>query len=203
MAIIKNFLYDGLAYKVNTGFIPIVVNNQTIRSKVKVPMVTWNIDFGKVKNDLHNHIEDLLFGNINNLYLATHIFPSLKLFKVTGGAQDFYTYRYLFEEEYYGTDFYDITRRKMLFTTDGTYDTITYGDLVITVSEIGSVVIKNKRFPHFIHYLDNSISVKHVSNTIFELSATVTEFFDPTDIANITDTITYVGASDASDSGLL
>jgi len=203
MSVIKNFLYDGFTYKIDTGFIPIVVNNQTVRTKVKIPLITWKINFGNVKNDLHNHIENLLFNSLNDLYLATHIFPSLKLFKVTGGAQDFYTYRYLHEEEYYGSDFYDVTNRKMLFTTDGSYDTIIDGDLVITISEIGSVVLINKRFPHFVHYLNNSISVKHVTNTIFNTSASVVEYFDPTDIADIADTITYVGASNASDSGLL
>ena len=201
--VIKNFLYNKLAYKVDTGFVPIVVSNQTVRSKVKIPVIAWEIDFGNVKNDLHNQIEKMLFGSINDLYLATHVFPNLKLFKVTGGAEDFYTYRYLHEEEYYGTDFYDITNRKMLFTTDGSYDTITDGDLVITVADIGTVVLKNKSFPHFVHYMANSLSIQHIANTITTAKAAVVEFFDPTDIADIVDTVTYVGASDASDSGLL
>ena len=202
MAVIKNFLYNGLTYKVSTGFVPLVVNNQTVKSKTSVPLVTWDIDFGNVMNDLHNHIEELLFSNANDLYLATHVFPSLKLFKVTGGAQDFYTYRYAFEEDYYGVDFYDVTNRKMFFTTDGTYDSIIDGDLVITIADIGTTDILNNRFPHYVHYLDNSLKVSHVANKVFKASTTITEYFDPTDIADISDTITYVGASHASDSGL-
>jgi len=203
MAVLKNFLYNGLAYKIDTGFVPIVVNNQTIRSKVTVPAVTWDIDFGNAFTDLKNHIETLLFNSVNDLYLATHVFPSLKLFKVTGGAEDFYTYRYLHEEEYYGADAYDVTNRKLLFTTDGTYDTITDGDLVITIADIGSITLTNKRFPHFVHYLSNSMRTNHVANNVFTTKASVVEYFDPTDIGDITDTVTYVGASDASDSGLL
>lgn len=203
MAVIKNFLYNGLAYRVDTGFVPIVVNNQTVRSKVKVPKVSWALDFGLVKNDLHNHIEALLFGNINDLYLATHTFPNLKLFKVTGGAEDFYTYRYLHEEVYYGIDYYDVTNRKMLFTTDGTYDTITDGDLIITIADIGTISLENKRFPHFVHYLDNSLRVKHEVNKVFRVNASVVEYFDPTVVGDIAGTVTYVGASNASDSGLL
>ncbi len=91
----------------------------------------------------------------------------------------------------------------MFFTTDGTYDTITDGDLVITVADIGSVVLESKRFPHFVHYLDNSLTTKHVAHSIFNLRASVVEYFDPTVDTDITDTITYVGASNASDSGLL
>ncbi len=203
MTLIKNFLYNGLTYKIDTGFVPIVVNNQTIRSKVKIPKVQWDISFGNVMNDLHNHIENMLFTNNNDLHVATHVFPELKLFKVTGGAFDFYTYRYTFEEEYYGADFYDVDNRKITFSTDGTYDTLDDSSLVITVADIGSVIIQNERFPHFVHYLSNSLKTKHVANKVFNTSSSVVEYFNPTDIADIVDTITYVGASDASDSGLL
>ncbi len=203
MAIIKNFLYNGLTYRINTGFVPIVVNNQTLRSKVKVPKVQWEINFGNVMNDLKNHIEDMLFTSLNDLYLAPHVFPALKLYKVTGGAFDFYTYRYNFEEEYYGSDFYDVTTRKITFTTDGSYDILDDSSLVVTIADIGTIELNNDRFPHFVHYLNDSLRSKHVANRVSSMSTSVVEYFDPTDIANISDTITYVGASYASDSGLL
>lgn len=203
MNIIKNFLYDGLTYKINTGFTPIVVNNQTMKVKVKVPNVQWRINFGNVKNDMHNFIDKILHTSDNDLFLATHIFPTLKLYKVTGGAVDFYTYRYLFEEEYYGASHFDVTTRKITFTNDGTYDILDNSSLTVKVSDIGNLEIGTDRFPHFVHYLSNSLGVKHVSNSVFDLTATVSEYFDPTSTTDITDTITYVGASNASDSGLL
>lgn len=203
MAIIKNFLYSSLDYTINTGVTPVIVNNEVIKSKIAVPRVIWNINFGLVKNDLHNWIENALFLDLNNLYLSIHVAPALKLFKVTGGAADFYTYRYLFEEAYYGSNYYDVTNRKLLFTTDGTYDYITDGNMIIAIASIGSIVVGTKSFPHYVHYIDKTLSSKHISQGVFELSSQLVEYFSPTIDSDISDTITYVGASDANNSGLL
>ena len=206
MAIIKNFLYDGLTYTITTGVAPVVINNEIIRPKVSLPFTRWDINFGLVKHDLANFIQNMIFTDINNLYLSTAVRPSVKLFKITGGTEDFYTYRYTYEETYYGSNFYDVTNRRLLFTTDGSYDYITDGDLKIPIASIGSFVLGLYRMPHYVHYTEGAFKTKHTTTGVFEVSCQFTEFFNPTNASVITgggETITYVGGSDASDSGVL
>jgi hypothetical protein len=206
MAVIKNFLYDSLSYMVTTGVSPVVVNNQVYLPKISMPTVQWSISFGNIKSDLANFIQNMIWEDVNNLYLASNVFPSMKLFKVTGGVSPFYTYRYTHEEVFYGGSYYDITNRKLSFTTDGTSDFITDGDLIITIASIGTISLENKRVPHYVHFTDGTFKLKHTAMGIVDTSAMFTEYFTPTLDTLITGTgqvITYVGRSNASDSGIL
>lgn len=201
MAVIKNFLYDSLSYTITTGFNPVVVGNEAVTPKVGIPVVSWDIGFGVIQPDLANLIQDMLYESINDLYLASHTFPSVKLYKVTNGVDSFYTYVYTHEEAFYGSNKFDLINRRLAYTTDGTFDSISDGSLTIRLSDIGSIKLYNDRFLHFVHYMGQALKIKHVAVGLVDTSIQLHEFFHPSDTTGWT--ITYVGRSNAYDSGIL
>lgn len=201
MAVIKNFLYDSLSYTITTGVNPVVVGNRVTHPKIGIPVVTWDINFGVIQPDLANLIQDMLFESINNLFLASHVFPAVKLYKATKGLDTFYTYVYVHEEAFYGPGKYDLINRRLSYTTDGAFDTITEGSLVVDLAKIGSVKLVNDRFIHFVHYMGQALKVKHIGVGLMDTSLQVNEFFHPSDLTGWT--VTYIGRSHAYDSGIL
>ena len=47
MAEIKKYLYNDLTFKIATGIVPVIVNNELVKTKQSIPQLTWNIDFGE------------------------------------------------------------------------------------------------------------------------------------------------------------
>lgn len=201
MAIIKNFLYDSLSYTISTGVNPVVIGNTAVHPKIGIPVVAWDISFGVIQPDLANLIQEMLYESVNDLYLASHTFPAVKLYKASKGLDSFYTYVYAHEEKFYGSSKYDLVNRRLAYTTDGAFDTITDGSLVVNLANIGSVSLANDRFLHFVHYMGQALKIKHIAVGLVETSIQLHEFFHPSDLSGWT--VTYIGKSHAYDSGIL
>lgn len=195
MAEIKRYLYNGLSFKINTGVVPIVVNNTVIKSKQSAPQVVWDIDFGEISMGLKNAIEETIFLEPNNTFITSFVGPNFYIGKRVNPVGDVAEYylTYLFEYDYYGT----FVNRPLSYVVDGS-DHLIEGVIRIPIAQVEAtpnVVFEGATaLPRKLFYLGSDLDVKHNYSNVFGFSSKFTEIAPPLVYTGMY----IVGESDAS-----
>ena len=186
MAEIKRYLYNSMSFKIATGYKPVVVNTEVINSKLAIPQVIWNIDFGKIDLAFKNAIEETIFLEPNNTTILSYIGPHFYIGKrtdVTSGLAEYYL-TYVFEYVYYST----FVNKPLSYVVDGT-DHLIEDTLRIPISQAegdtpvsftGAIPLPRKIF-----YLDSSLDFRHESNNIFNFKVKFNEIAAPLSYTNL------------------
>ncbi len=176
MAELKKYLYDGLSFKIETGVVPIIVNNSIIKSKQNVPQVVWSIDFGKVDMDLKNAIENSIFKEPDNTFINSYVGPSFYIGKRSSPTEYYLTY--VFEYEYYQT----FVNKPLSYIVDGS-DHLIEGSVRIPISQgSGDTPVSltgAKSLPRKLFYVQADLDISHSFNNVFLMKAKFTELAAP------------------------
>ena len=192
MTTLQRYLYDGLAYTIETGKIPLVVDQTVVFSRNELPRTVWDVDFGKVTEQLKNAIETAIITDPNALFIESHIGPAYYISKRLDGATNQYFLTYIFEHDFYST----FVNKELSYVESGSND-ILEGGIVIPNNMIDGntpvVVPGNPYIKRKLTFLDTKLKIIHKYNGVYEMKVRFTEFAKPLPYSSMF----VVGVSDA------
>ena len=198
MAELKRYLYDGLSFKINTGIVPIIVNNTVINAKQSVPHVIWSLDFGKVDMGLKNSIDETIFLEPDDTFITSYVGPSFYIGKRVNpvGSVNEYYLTYLFEYKYYTT----FVNRPLTYIVDGSDDLIEGAIRIPSNQGSGDtpiVIAGAQPLPRKLFYTQEDLDIGHSFNNVFTMKAKFTELASP-----LTYTEMFIAGESSADNSL-
>lgn len=180
MAELKRYLYNDLSFKISTGIVPVIVNNEVVSSKQSVPSTIWTLDFGEVDMDLKNAIEETVLNEPNDTFINSFVGPNFligKRINPVGSVVEYYM-TYLFEYKYYGT----FVNKPLTYVVDGT-DHLIDGSIRIPIAQVEAtppvVITGAKSLYRKLFFVDTTLDISHSFNNIFNMKTKFTELAAP------------------------
>lgn len=185
MVMIDKYQYNGLIFKIDTGFKPVVVGTDVAMVKKSIPILTWTVSFKNINLAIKNKIEDTIFNNPNDLYINTQITPAFVIAKrldIYGVAEYYLTYK--FEHAYYNT----FVNKPLNYTDDGVNHNIE-GGIVIPKDQdetMEPIVLKdNYSLLKKVIFNKDSLKITHTASNIFDMTFTLLELASPLNYSNL------------------
>lgn len=189
MTILESYLYNDFGYKIETGRIPILVNDAIVYADKSIPRVIWEIDFGRVTTQLKNAIEEGIFLSYDELYFKSYVGPAYKIGKyidVLSGDISYYL-TYVFEYAYYN----GFVNKPLDYVIDGS-DHIIADSIRIPIAQAETdapIVVDKAGLLRKLHFLSSDLKIVHKANDISTLKATFYEQASPLNVSANTFTV--------------